>query len=450
MAETVLMPKQGNSVETCILLEWKKQEGDPVKSGEVLCEAETDKATIEVESTADGILLKQLYHADDEVPVMVPIALIGEAGEQISDFRPAPSADAEPQKQEPADSAGKTEPADTGRPGEEMPAKSAAAVRGISPRARKLAGRLGVSAAEVTGTGPGGRVIERDIAASASAHQPLTPAAAALAAEGGYTLPVSGSGAGGRILTADLKEEPDVQPERKEFPGPVREVPLRGIRKVTARRMLESITQTCQLTLNASAEAFRLKELRTRFKQSDQELGLRDVSINDLILFAAVKTLQRFSYVNSHFLGDRTVEFTHVHLGQAVDTERGLMVPVIRFADQLTLTELSRESRRLAALCREGKAAAENLEGGTFTVTNLGVLGVESFTPVLSPPQTAILGVGAMTIAPKETESGIEMISRIGLSLTFDHQAFDGAPAARFLQALTQNVRDIDLLLMQR
>jgi pyruvate dehydrogenase E2 component (dihydrolipoamide acetyltransferase) len=355
-------------------------------------------------------------------------------------------------------------------------------VGGISPRARHLAEKHHLPAAGITGTGPKGRIIERDIQAAVVNRQPLTPSAAAAASGGSYSVPESGSGIGGRVRQADIAVPAGSQPDAEQtaarqaagqaavqaavqasavhpaavssalpFPGPAVEIPVRSIRKITAKRMLESITTTCQLTLHASANAVRLKELRARFKTSNPELGLSGISINDLVLFAAVKTLKQFRFVNSHFLGDRIVEFEHVHLGQAVDTERGLMVPVISYADLRSLRDLAAESKRLVAACKSGKAAPEELEGGTFTVTNLGALGIERFTPVLNNPQTAILGVNAIElkaieIEDREGDVGVEFIPHIGLSLTFDHQAYDGAPAARFLQALTANIRDIDLL----
>lgn len=516
MAQQVLMPKQGNSVETCILLEWKKEEGDTVAAGDILCEAETDKATIEVESTADGVLLKKLYAVDDEVPVQVPIAVIGQQGEDISGLisqadgsgATAESFSNDSGKQ--ADDEQADAEASAGSAAGQTPASatavsatgvSATADRtagsaegkgdgdiggGISPRARHLAEKHHLPAAGITGTGPKGRIIERDIQAVAANRQPLTPSAAAAASGGSYSVPESGSGIGGRVRQADLAVPAGSQPDAEQtaarqgagqaagqgagqaagqasavhpaavssalpFPGPAVEIPVRSIRKITAKRMLESITTTCQLTLHASANAVRLKELRARFKTSNPELGLSGISINDLVLFAAVKTLKQFRFVNSHFLGDKIVEFEHVHLGQAVDTERGLMVPVISYADLRSLRDLAAESKRLAAACKSGKAAPEELEGGTFTVTNLGALGIERFTPVLNNPQTAILGVNAIELKAIETEDGegdvgVEFIPHIGLSLTFDHQAYDGAPAARFLQALTANIRDIDLL----
>ena len=462
MAQQVLMPKQGNSVETCIIIEWKKQEGDSVAIGDILCEAETDKATIEVESTAEGILLKQLFQVDDEVPVQVPLVIVGEAGEDISAMVSSTGSESGGG----AESAGTTAAKVDADPVPEAAVVTAAkapevqsvsAASGISPRAKKLAANKGINYMNVAGTGPKGRIIERDIESASSGRQLLTPAAAAALASGDYSVPDGrGSGIGGRVRTSDLQTpESGNVPETisGDFPGTFTEKPVRSIRKITAQRMFESISTTCQLTLHATADASRLKKVRARFKAAGSETGLSAININDLILFAAAKTLIDFSFVNSHFLGDKIIEFNNVHLGTAVDTERGLMVPVIKFADSLSIRELSTEAKRLAESCKAGKISPDELDGGTFTVTNLGAFGIDRFTPVLNIPQTAILGVGGIDLKPVESSEGegegVQFIPHISLSLTFDHQAIDGAPAARFLKALADNIRNIDLLMVR-
>ncbi|MBL7007199.1 MAG: 2-oxo acid dehydrogenase subunit E2 [Spirochaetia bacterium] len=460
MAQQVLMPKQGNSVETCIIIEWKKQEGDAVSVGDILCEAETDKATIEVESTAEGIILKQLFKVDDEVPVQVPIVIVGEAGEDISALisaadsgRPSETGDS---AEETVTAAPEVERvAETARTEQQAEVESAGS--GISPRAKKLAESKGIAYGSLTGSGPKGRIIERDIEASLAGNQPLTPAASSALASGNFDMPESGagSGIGGRVRVADLQKPVSVnitETVSGDFPGEAVEIPVKSIRKITAKRMFESISTTCQLTLHAAANASRLKEVRARFKNAGSEMGLSAININDLILFAAAKTLVDFPFVNSHFLGDKIIEFKNVHLGTAVDTERGLMVPVIKFADTLTIKELSLEAKRLAESSKTGKIAPDELDGGTFTVTNLGAFGIDHFTPVLNIPQTAILGVCGIDLKPVENaavEGGVQFVPHINLSLTFDHQAIDGAPAARFLKALADNIGNIDMLLVQ-
>ncbi len=219
------------------------------------------------------------------------------------------------------------------------------------------------------------------------------------------------------------------------------------MRKVIAERMLASLQTTAQLTLNASADARGILAFRKRLKASPDSFGLQQVTINDLVLFAVARTLPHHPDLNAHFSGDTLTKFKAVHLGLAVDTPRGLMVPVIRNAHQLSLKQISQEAKRLAAACQERRVTPDELSGGTFTVTNLGSLGIESFTPVLNPPEVAILGVSAISLKAVEIDGDVQFVPHLGLSLTINHQVVDGAPGARFLQALAQGLKDIDLLL---
>jgi pyruvate dehydrogenase E2 component (dihydrolipoamide acetyltransferase) len=246
-------------------------------------------------------------------------------------------------------------------------------------------------------------------------------------------------------------------------------IAVKGVRKIIAERMLASLQTTAQLTLNSSADARTLQSLRKRFKESPEMWGLRGVTINDLVLFAVAHSLPQHPDLNALFADSTISQYKRVHLGVAVDTPRGLLVPVVRNADTLTLKQLAAEAKRLAAGAQIGKLNPDELSGGTFTVTNLGSFGVESFTPVLNPPQVAILGVSgislkaveakakaeakaeakteAKTEAKAEAETSVEFVPHIGLSLTINHQVVDGAPAARFLQTLAQAIAQIDLLL---
>lgn len=266
----------------------------------------------------------------------------------------------------------------------------------------------------------------------------------ALIGKEGLVPPHCGSGIGGRITTGDLLNSEKREDEIPSF----EDVPLRGIRKVTARRMKESLESTAQLTLTTRADARALKTLRAKFKSAPESLGLGSVTINDLVLFAVARTLKSFPDINAHFLGDRIRRFNSVHLGMATDTERGLMVPVIRNADSLTVKEIGAESRRLRDLCRNGKIAGDELTGSTLTVSNVGAFGIEAFTPVLNIPEVAILGVGAITLQPFEENGEVVWRDSITLSLTIDHQAVDGAPGARFLQELAKNIAELELLLL--
>ena len=257
---------------------------------------------------------------------------------------------------------------------------------------------------------------------------------------------------GGRVVAADLMM---VAPEAvgeavasMEFPGNLKEIPVKGVRKVVASRMLASLQNTAQLTLNTSADARSILGYRSKCKAAPEEAGVGGISINDVVLYATIKTLGEFPELNAHMLGTKIVEFENVHLGFAVDTPRGLMVPVIRYANLMTLKQLSAETKRLAKACFEGTIDPDALSGGTFTVTNLGAMGIESFTPVLNAPEVGILGV--CNIQPKPVmnkEGGADFVPHMGLSLTFDHAAADGAPAARFLASMRIKLAAFELTL---
>jgi pyruvate dehydrogenase E2 component (dihydrolipoamide acetyltransferase) len=394
---------------------------------------------------------------------MTPIAVIGAAGEAAGEVAgeagAAPAAsEAAPPSTAVATPASAVSVSATPAPAAVQPGAP------VSPRARHLAERKGLDAGGLPGTGPGGRVIERDVLAAAAAQPKLTPVARAMVAEGGFAVPAQGSGPGGRVTSKDLVRGEEAVPVPATAPAAttppavstplappaeaeVEVIPVRGVRKVIAERMLQSLQTTAQLTLHASADARALQAYRQRLKGSPPELGLQGVTLNDFILFAVARTLPRFPALNALFLGDEIRQHRRVHLGVAVDTPRGLLVPVVRQADTLSLRQLAAEAKRLATACLENKITPDELAGGTFTVTNLGHLGVEAFTPVLNAPQVGILGVGNINLKPVPGPTGVEFVPHIGLSLTINHQVVDGAPAARFLQALSQALATFDLLL---
>jgi len=452
MATTIYMPQRSNSATSYLLSAWTKKVGEAVKVGDVLCEIETDKAIVEVESQADGVLLAQLYQAGDDVPVLVPIAVVGQPGE---DATPAPSqaalipaSQAAPPplpQATPPPSPSATAPSPKTQAAVPAPMSSDKR-QPISPRARALAqfANLDLSQVVIQASGPEGRIIERDIRRTLSQQPRLTRAASAQEAP---ALPDQGTGLGGRITRADLDALQKITPPaaNEELPP----IPMRGTRKVIAERMLASLQTTAQLTLNAWADARALLSLRARLKASPESLGLRQVTVNDLILFTVSRVLPDFPALNAHLRPDAIQPYARVHLGFAVDTARGLLVPVIHDAHALSLRRLAQEAGRLAESASGGKIDPADLEGGTFTVTNLGSLGVEHFTPVLNPPQVAILGVGAVALRPVGPLDGsaTQHLPHLPLSLTVDHQAVDGAPAARFLQALSQALAQVDLLM---
>jgi pyruvate dehydrogenase E2 component (dihydrolipoamide acetyltransferase) len=451
MATEVLMPRQGQSVESCIIIGWRVKEGDPVAEGQALCEVETDKATFEVPAPAAGTVLGIFYPADSDVEVLKVIAAIGAPGEDVSALRPKDEAETKPET-------GNVKPETQTAVAMEAPSSFKLQVSdsssGVSPRARNLASTKGVDASALAGSGPEGRVIERDVKAALEGKAVLSPAAKAKAAAAGTSVPNLGSGIGGRVLLSDLSE---VEPQdlaaavaALDFPGTVKEIPVKGIRKVVAGRMLASLQNTAQLTMNSSADARTMLDFRARCKAAPAAAGVGGITLNDVVLFATARTLVEFPELNAHWLGDKITQFADVHLGMAVDTPRGLMVPVIRFANRMTLKQISAEAKRLGAAAIKGTISPDALKGGTFTVTNLGASGIESFTPVLNAPEVGILGV--CNVQPKpvmKKDGGVDFVPHMGLSLTFDHCATDGAPAAKFLVALRQNLAAFDVLLVK-
>ena len=444
MATIVVMPQLGNSVESCIIVEWMIAEGDTVAVDQTLASIETDKSTMEVPSTAAGTVLKLLWEEGDEVPVKDPLIIVGEPGEDISGL--VPGADAAPAEAAPAEQASAPEQAAT-------PAFATERATGaVSPRARALAASRGVDASAISeGSGPHGRVIDRDVAAAIAAGPVLTSAARAAGVSA-----TEGTGIGGRVSVADAGRTPEAAPAAAvaapagaDYPGASTSAPLKGVRKVVAKRMMESLTSTAQLTLNTTANAAGILALRKKVKNADEALGLNKITLNDLVCFAVSRTLPKYPVFNAHLEDGVLTQFEQVHLGVACDTPRGLLVPVIRSAQALGLKAFSDEAKRLAGGAIDGTIAPDFLSGGTFTVSNIGSFGIETFTPVINLPQTAILGVGAITPRPAVAADGtIGVEQRLNLSLTIDHQVIDGADGARFLRDLVAAIENIDVTVL--
>lgn len=447
MATPIIMPRQGQSVETCIITEWHKKKGDSVEIGDVLFSYETDKASFEEEAKAAGTLLEIFYEADEEVPVLTTVAVIGEVGEDISEFLPSTTVTEETT---PPPAAESTEIADT--PIEPTPAsqgqpRTSSEIR-ISPRARNLAKKHKLDYRYATPTGPEGRIIERDIQSLLEAGPKVT--SAAMADYFASDQPLTGTGLGGRITTSDLRQPlppaNTVPTQTSSIPDYV-DVKLPNIRKVIAKAMHHSLSSTAQLTLNTSFDATEILAYRQKLKAKQNELGLENITLNDLIIYATARTLLKHNELNAHYLDDTLRVFNNVHMGVAVDTERGLMVPTVFYADLLSLNQLAENTKRAIAACQAGSINPDELQGGTFTITNLGTLGIESFTPVLNPPQTGILGVCNIEYKIKLVDGEYVHYPAMGLSLTFDHRALDGAPAARFLKDLVTNLENFSVLL---
>lgn len=436
MAVGIIMPRQGQSVESCII-QWKVKEGDKVAAGDILFGYETDKASFEEASPADGTVLKLLAADGDDVPCLQTVLIIGEPGEDISALTGGEAAPAEAKTEE-------AKPVVIAKAEEVAPVSTATAGDGlkISPRAKAEAERQNLDITKAVPTGPNGRIIERDVAVLAEKGYKVTAAAAAQYAGG-----ISGSGLGGAVTTADLSAAPAAAPVAAApaaTAAEYTEIKLSGVRKLIAKSMHASLSEMAQLTLNASFDATAIMAYRERVKSNMEKLGLPNITLNDIVLYAVSRTLKKHADINAHYLGDVMRQFSSVNLGMAVDSDRGLLVPTIFGADKLSLAEIAAAAKSLAAQAQSGKILPDLLTGGTFTVTNLGALGVESFTPVINPPQTCILGVCNITYKLKASGA---TYPAMGLSLTFDHRAVDGAPAARFLKDLCAALESFDLLL---
>ncbi|MDR1600953.1 MAG: 2-oxo acid dehydrogenase subunit E2 [Tannerella sp.] len=445
MAIAIIMPKQGQSVESCILTELKKKKGDIVAVGDILFAYETDKASFEEEAKVAGTVLDVFFGEGDEIPVLTNVMVIGHPGESTGEFRPggeatvtvAPAAQAETQTA--------TSPATAAAAAPEKPSVSPSEggePSPVSPRARKLAEKNAIQAETLAGTGPHGRVIERDVQAAVEAAPKTTPLAKAILRDTGATLPETGSGPAGKARGADVGVKNPAYAADSEIK------PLSNMRKLIARAMHASLQNSAQLTHHLGADARRILTLRKTVKKAVEGGYPTDITLNDMVCQAVVHALRKFPQVNAHFLGDSIRYFSKIHLGLAVDTERGLMVPTVRNADDLSIQGLARQLKEVANACKKGAIDPDLLspEAASFTVSNLGNYGVEMFTPVINLPQVAILGVNTIVPRPKDLGGGVYgFVPHIGLSLTYDHRALDGGEATRFLKQIAIEIETLDI-----
>jgi pyruvate dehydrogenase E2 component (dihydrolipoamide acetyltransferase) len=419
MATDVRVPTTGNAGEDAVVLEWNVTEGSDVTAGDILVTLETAKATIDVEAPISGQVLKTFYTAGDEVGEHEVLAVLGEPGEQMppGGSSAGPAAD--------ADDMGATSPAYptpaviATQPGggAEPNGRTHTRRHSASPRARKLAGEFGIDLTSLAGTGPMGRIIIADVVAAqdrSSTEASPTPQP---------------------VLTPPTIDQTPSAPT-EEFTV----VPVRGARKITAQRMQASLANSAQLTLTRYAKAKALLRYAKRLRQVTDATSRPRIGLNDLIMFGTARAVAQHPEANSWFDWEGIKQFTHVNLGFAVDTGQALLVPVIRSADTMTLSELSQAARTLVERARTGTLVPDEMDGGTFTVSNLGGLDIHWFTPVLNPPQTAIVGIGA---AHQSHPAGPSLLP---LSLTFDHRAIDGAAAARLLSDIASCIETVDVI----
>ncbi len=458
MATTVILPKQGQSVETCLITEWFKKKGDKVAIGDLLFSYETDKASFEEESQVEGILLDVFYTDGDEVPVLAEVAVIGEPGEVVerplafgieTEAAPEPVAVTEPELVI-AETAGEFMQESSG-PGPYGKVR-------ISPRARKLAGDKGINVDSITGSGPNGRIIVRDIEAIISGV-PLDITSPVADAPPDAATPIKEETISTAITATVEKEAAPASspaPKTKEPAKPVSGIssaedsevrPLTNIRKLISKAMHDSLQNSAQLTHHLSADARKILSLRDKIKKLQAEGYEYNVTLNDMVCYALIRALKKHPDANVHFLGDSIRYFKKVHLGMAVDTERGLMVPALRNADDLSLPGLSAQLSQLATTCRGGNVDPDLLQpdAASFTVSNLGAYGVEMFTPVINLPQAGILGVNTIIQRPVQLEGGaFGFVPYMGLSLTYDHRALDGGPATLLLAEVKHEIETFD------
>lgn len=447
MATAIIMPRQGNTVESCIVSKWHKQKGDKVNEGDILFTYETDKATFDEESPVSGTLLALLYEEGDDVPVLENMCVIGEEGEDISQFLSSSPVDIEKKEEKleqveaVKETVVETQPSLQERKEGDLK---------ISPRAKNAAKKTNVDIGYAQASGPEGRIIERDIIALAKDGPKVTSAAKALYDSSTQYV---ATGIGGRITQEDIERGAKLAVDTVKVEKPALSQDeftvekLTNIRKVIAKTMHRSISEMAQLTINMSFDATALMNYRAMIKARGEKVGLSNITLNDMVVFAVSRTLPYHQDLNAHFDGESIKRFSSVHMGVAIDTDRGLMVPTVFNSHLKTLDHISLEVKELAGQSRAGNINPDLLTGGTFTITNLGNLGVESFAPIINPPQTAVLGVCGLSTKVKEEGGQIKAYQAMALSLTIDHRVVDGAPAARFLRDLCDNLENFEILL---
>jgi pyruvate dehydrogenase E2 component (dihydrolipoamide acetyltransferase) len=468
MAEEVFIPKLGQTVEEVTLVKWLVEDGTKVEQGQELFEVETDKAVFTVEATAKGYLHRGAQYTEGMVlPVLTVVAIIGKADEKFGGEVPpsVAAAAAEDSSLASAGNAGAM-PATAAEHGSAPTGLTVAGKVFASPRARKLAEEKNIPLAGLTATGGGGvRVVERDVLAYLAQAPKATPLAQKVAAETGVDLrQIPGTGQRGTITREDVERmAAPAAPAPAAVPAPaailapapaplpeaeiVKRVPLTGVRKIIAERMAASVHTTARVTLMTEVDATEFVAARTRLKAAVEKAWGFAPGYNDLLAKIVASGLRQFPYMNARITPDAIEYLGHVNMGMAVDTERGLLVPVIRDADRKTLREFGSEFRAMVERARGSKSLPDDLSGGSFTITNLGMYDVDAFTPVINMPEAAILGVGRIVdkVVPYQGQPAIRPM--LTLSLVFDHRLVDGAPAARFLQYIKQVVEEPYLLL---
>jgi pyruvate dehydrogenase E2 component (dihydrolipoamide acetyltransferase) len=413
MAEVIEMPRLSDTMTEGVIAKWHKKVGDSVKPGDLLAEIETDKATMEFEAPVGGVLLYIGAPENQPIPVGVPIAIIGKPDEDISALLPkgdSSSASARPRDSEPALAASGSVPSPMPAPTPVEAASPSETRLKASPLARKMAKEAGIDLRQLQGTGEGGRIVRRDVEAYLS-------------------------------RTAEIKAPSLPTPPST---APYQEVPLSQMRKTIARRLTASMQEAPHFYLTRSISM----EAAATWREKLNALSPTKISFNDLIIKAVAMALRKHPYLNAAWMGDHIRLYQEIHIGFAVAVDEGLIVPVIRHADRKGLSEIATETATLAQKARERKLSPEEYTGSTFSISNLGMFGIEEFTAVINPPEAAILAVGAIQPTPVVKGDKIEIERRMRVTLSCDHRVVDGATGAAFLATLTELLEEPARLLL--
>ena len=436
MAEKIIMPKQGLQMTEGTITKWLVKEGDKVEIGQPLFEMETDKNTIQIDSTAAGEVLKLVAKEDETVPITETIAIVGKKGEDFSDLLPKKK---EEKKPEPAPApAAPAAPAVKSAPAADD--TTPIALEGgrifVTPRAKMTAERKNIDYKTVKGTGPSGLIIEKDVLAAAAVK--ASPVAKAIAARKGVSITtVTGTGENGKIVKHDiLSGDANISREDKV-------IPISGMRKVIADNMMNSVQSMAHAYHKVAVDMSEAKLIRAAFKKAEKK-----VSFNDIIIMALGRALQEHPRMNAWVEDGKITEKGSVNVGIAVAVDNGLIVPTVRDVQNMTIGEIHDESARLIAKTKAGGLKKEEYSGATFTVSNLGMFGIDEFTAIVNPPQVGILAVGSMTDTPVVRDGQIVIRPMMNLVLTYDHRVIDGAPAAQFLSRVKELLENPYLMIV--
>ena len=442
MAVTITMPKLGLTMNSGSVAEWKKQIGDPVKKGELLYVVATDKLTVDVESPADGVLLAITIKPGEEVKVGDPIGAIGEPGENVqSASAPAPVETASSQAAAAAPAAASAPVAAPAAKGERVPS---------SPKAKKIARDKGIDLATVTPSGPNGWIVAKDVE-NTSAAPKASPVAAKMAADAGVALS-SVNASGSRIMKADVAAVTGQAGTAAASCAPVsgeRRIPMTQMRRVIGDRMLASTTSIPSVHYFVDVDMTALNAMRAGYNERlAKKEGAVKVSVNDILMKFCAKLLMDHPLLNGSVEKDAFVMHDYVNIGFAVALPGGLMVPNIKNVEGKGLEGIARERAELVGQTRKGGLSPDSMSGGTFTISNLGMMGVDKFTPIINPPEVAILGVGTTRDVPVVKNGEIVICPVATLCLAADHRLVDGADAAEFIASLRELIEDPSLFLL--